>query len=168
MCPLKGGSFPCPQTWTFYKSNCYYRSSTSLTWQNARDSCRRTANADLVYIESASENAFVVKFAAGIHLLWFGYNDIDVEGNFVWSKANVSSSYTNWKPTEPNSHGGNEDCGDLLLNESLPGLWNDRPCHTVLPFACKMPGTGMIYVFESINFQTCFVEACAYRSACYT
>ena len=151
-CSLKGGSFPCPETWKFYKSNCYYRSNTALSWQNARDSCRRTANADLLYIASAAENAFVVNLLSGIAIAWFGYNDINVERKFVWSKANVTSSYTNWFPREPNNQGGNEDCAEMYV-QSPRGSWNDNQCYVQRPFVCKMPGTDMIYAFVLLIFK---------------
>ncbi len=104
-------------------SNSYYISTASTDYSAALASC--VANGGyLTQIGGAAENTqirnWVTTLAGGISY-FIGYNDIDVEGTFVWEDCG-SAGYTNWMAGEPNNS-GNEDATQVLGT----GLWNDIP-----------------------------------------
>lgn len=88
----------------------------------------------LAAITSQEENDFLQ--ALIVDRTWIGANDIDIEGQWVWSGGpedgqqfwqgvasgnNVNNLYSNWNVGEPNQFGGNEDVAELRTD----GLWND-------------------------------------------
>ena len=60
--------------------------------------------------------------------LYIGLNDSEVEGSFVWASG-IESSYTNWRPGEPNnqSDGGDVEDFAIIWNKRIDvsGRWND-------------------------------------------
>ena len=63
---------------------------------------------------------------------WIGYNDIDNEGDWVWSDR-TTSSYTNWDDKSPNN--GGVSCAIVTRT----GKWHDEPCQSQYSFICKKP-----------------------------
>ena len=63
---------------------------------------------------------------------WIGYNDIDNEGDWVWSDR-TTSSYTNWDDKSPNN--GGVSCAIVTST----GRWHDEPCQSQYSFICKKP-----------------------------
>ena len=63
---------------------------------------------------------------------WIGYNDIDSEGDWIWSDR-ATSSYTNWDDKSPNN--GGVSCAIVTSN----GKWHDEPCQSQFGFICKKP-----------------------------
>lgn len=51
-------------------------------------------------------------------------------------------SYTNWYSGQPDNYGGNEDCVQIVRNESPPYGWNDNECSVTMPFICEAIGNG--------------------------
>ncbi|XP_076824515.1 macrophage mannose receptor 1-like [Clavelina lepadiformis] len=130
--PVKG----CGEFWNSgqFGKYCYqFNFQSSLTWLQARDACRQQ-NADLLSIETAAEQAWI---AGRIHVvttvMWLGMSDISIEGNWEWSDG-APLTYLNWREGQPNSYGGNEDCGAIITRN---GLWGDTPCSRHLSFICK-------------------------------
>jgi len=133
------------------------------SWTQAQTFCQ-TRNFDLVFIESAEENAYIIDWATRSQLeesVWMGANDRDPtigltnEGTWIWGSANnavqfwdgdengepVMNRYSYWSEGEPNNS-GNEDCG--LLAAEFDFEWDDRACGDTLPnFVCEssMPAT---------------------------
>ena len=68
---------------------------------------------------------------------WFGMNDLDVEGTWVWEDGSTVT-YTNWDTSEPNDWGSGEDCGYIKTS----GKWNDYPCDTSHNFICQFTTKG--------------------------
>ncbi len=95
----------------------------------ARAACQ-ARGADLVVIEDADENAFLL--AQGVEEAWIGLSDTEKEGVFLWVDGSAPA-YENWNEGEPNDSGGNEDCGQMRLE----GMWNDVPCDTALGYVCE-------------------------------
>ena len=77
----------------------------------------------LVAINDAEENAWLLEtfrdYIEGSWGIWIGLNDIQSEGQWVWSSGELVS-YTNWGGSEPNNLGG-EDVASLYGY----GGWND-------------------------------------------
>lgn len=106
----------------------YYLTDDAMSWTDAQAQAE-TINGNLTSIHSAAENAFVNGIAATVGgTVWIGINDIDTEGDFVWSDGS-EVTYENWSNGEPNDFNqGNpgEDVtalGMLFTNNS--GEWND-------------------------------------------
>ena len=55
--------------------------------------------------------------------LWIGLNDIDTEGNFVWTSGEATS-YLNWAPNQPDNT-GEEDYVLIWEKSGEEGMWND-------------------------------------------
>ncbi len=95
---------------------------------NSAQSAAQQLGANLVSIQSATENQCLTSWLAGNGFgsndyVMIGLNDITTEGTFVWYDQNAVT-FTNWQNGEPNNQ-GNEDCVQLRPNN---GLWNDIPC----------------------------------------
>ncbi|XP_076821613.1 uncharacterized protein LOC143468345 isoform X3 [Clavelina lepadiformis] len=93
------------------------------------------------------------RFEIGV---WFGGNDIESEGNWVWQDqspmptSSASGEFENWGDYDPNNFGGNQDCASALMlnvNVSYPaGSWVDNDCE-ITQFA-----------FCQADFNECAVE----------
>lgn len=42
-----------------------------------------------------------------------------------------------WKPGQPNSFGGDQDCGEILQDASGVGMWNDDFCSSDQMWVCE-------------------------------
>jgi hypothetical protein len=119
---------PCG-SWKFFENSCYKYSSSSVTWDNARQKCE-LENAALVTIDNSYENDFVSKLSSST--FWIGLNDISQEGVFVW-ESGFTTAYLNWNTQEPNNlH--NEDCVHKIASSTL---WNDLSCTRRLGYVCE-------------------------------
>lgn len=69
---------------------------------------------------------------------WIGLSDEKVEGTFVWNDGTVleDSSFSEWRPGEPNDYAAREDCVQIFKNMG----WNDMPCNWVLSYICEYSG----------------------------
>lgn len=43
-----------------------------------------------------------------------------------------------WQAGQPNSHGGNQDCGEVLETSSGVGEWNDDACSGEQTYICEL------------------------------
>ncbi len=88
-------------------------------WEDAQAQARKLGG-NLVTIEDAEENAFLVETFAGksgeVQGLWIGLNDAAAEGQWSWSSGS-QAVYRNWFYYEPN--GG--------TNENFVHLWTGNP-----------------------------------------
>ncbi|MEB3293161.1 MAG: DUF4347 domain-containing protein, partial [Synechococcales bacterium] len=115
------GTTPPPTDFT-YNGGTYRLTAPNLTWDEAQAAARQ-AGGNLVTINDAAENNWVVQTFGGAEGLWIGISDRATEGQFVWASGEPVI-YTNWTPGEPNNAGGNQDFG--WINYSAPGRWDDR------------------------------------------
>lgn len=141
------GPFGPGGTW-----NVYQVVTAPVTWEAAAAASQtRTAastnlvslagnnlTGHLVQIANEDENTFVALLAAqtansGNSNVWIGVNDVDAEGNYVWSGTTGGSgpngeqvlgaetNFLGWGPGEPNNAGGAENAGEMRAD----GRWND-------------------------------------------
>ncbi|MBD2520363.1 choice-of-anchor D domain-containing protein, partial [Nostoc sp. FACHB-973] len=75
---------------------------------------------DLVTVNDASEQSWLMSTFGGSQNLWIGYTDRLTEGTFAWMSGDTST-YTNWGTGEPNNYGGAENYAALRTD----GKWND-------------------------------------------
>ncbi|XP_058963088.2 lithostathine-like [Pocillopora verrucosa] len=126
---------PCPNGWTRFNNYCYLVSTTSTySWSQAQAHCR-SLSADLVKINSAEENEFILslvrKLAPSLKQIWIGLK-WNTNG-FYWIDLSVPV-YKSWAPQHPNGN-ANEPCVQMWINngQHLPkyasGYWNDIDCH---------------------------------------
>jgi len=135
---------------------CYqFNYQSSVRWTQAREICRKQ-NAELLSIEGFPEQTWIAGKASIVStVIWLGVSDITEEGQWAWTDK-TPLVYLNWKPGQPNSFGGNEDCGAFITRS---GLWGDTSCNRRLPFICKKkypkdkPETTAATTTENPNFK---------------
>jgi Ca2+-binding RTX toxin-like protein len=106
----------------FSYNNKYYTLSTAGTWAQAQAQAV-SLGGNLVTVNDAAENQFLVNTFGGTERLWIGFTDEVTEGVFKWANGEAVT-YTNWAPGEPNN-AGNEDYAEF--NAGGAGKWNDLP-----------------------------------------
>lgn len=67
------------------------------------------------------------------NIYWIGGTDVVEFRIFRWIQEDVSLTYTNWEPGEPNNFNGFEHCIDMYNNHR----WNDRRCDKLNNFICE-------------------------------
>merc|ERR1712114_19326 len=117
----------CQDGWKPFNNRCYYFSGDKKTnsWTTAEKECKKlNSRAYLVSISSKEEEEFISS-NIGNAQCFIGANDIDTEGNWVWSDGRPWG-FTNWKTGEPNNHHNIEDCAIRGYPENT-NYWNDVP-----------------------------------------
>jgi len=131
----------CPPGWrkSPHRDVCYNYFSDKQTWHNALAKCRQqggtlakiTTKLELNTMRSNCPNMQCGSERGGV---WIGLNDIAKEGQWRWTD-NSRMGFMHWMKNEPNSHGGNEDCVELWINDR----WNDKRCNIRSPYICEKP-----------------------------
>ncbi|WP_228052017.1 beta strand repeat-containing protein, partial [Sphaerospermopsis aphanizomenoides] len=98
-----------------------YYLTTAASWTDAQAQAQAMGG-NLVTINNAAENQYLVNTFGGSEQFWIGYNDVAQEGQFVWVSGETSQ-YTNWISGEPNNAGDVEDYAGI--NWGGAGLWAD-------------------------------------------
>ena len=106
----------------------------------ARTACEDLGGS-LLMLETAAENTAVNRDIAAVFKkpFWLDLDDLKREGAWTW-KNGVSLNYSGWDKTQPDSHGGNEDCA--AANWGGRQRWHDVPCIARFPFVCEALSTG--------------------------
>ena len=133
------------------EGSCYrYFSHNSVDREQAKQECK-TRGYTLATIRSSDENAVLLNTATQSVDCWIGFNDIQIEGTYVWDDGS-NSTFTNWNSNEPNN-ASNEDCVQTLTS----GKWNDLSCSSSKScFYCSKIGKCHCgkFVFSFSNFTT--------------
>lgn len=110
----------------------YFVTNTSIGkfWPDSETNAQ-SFGGHLVAINTQEENDFVRTLTN--NTFWIGLNDLNTEGNFVWSNGDPVT-YTNWAVGEPNNN-NNEDVVEM---SPVTGLWNDA----------KVGGVTITYIME--------------------
>lgn len=138
----------------------YYLLSDQM-WVDAEAEAQ-SLGGHLVTINDAAENSWLVNTFAifGTSVVWTGYNDMAVEGTFVWA-SQETPSFINFGAGEPNSGGGSGFDEDfvLLLTQNkgslLAGDWNDGRASSfgiAEVAAVPEPGTFAILLVGTVGF----------------
>jgi hypothetical protein len=97
----------------------------------------------LATVNDADENEFlragVLGFDGADRRGWIGFNDVALEGTFVWTSGEPIT-YTNWNAGEPNNSGGAEDATEMFGSN---GEWNDNrdtPTGVIVYGLVEIPG----------------------------
>ena len=119
-------------------------SSSIKTWDQAQAYCKGR-NAELVKINSAEENEFVLNLvnqrAPSLKQVWIGLKWDSSVRRFLWSDHSVTV-FTNWAPHEPNGN-AREPCGHMWTGHTgslvrASGYWNDIRCGVEPSLPCGL------------------------------
>nr|UBK24431.1 CTL3 [Takifugu obscurus] len=125
----------CENGWKKFDFSCYYVSTTTKSWKQSREFCT-SRGGDLLIVNSGEEQAFVNTLLKTDQNAWMGLSDTVTEGNWTWVDGTRATT-TYWQPGQPNSYGGNQDCGELLHDLSGAGQWNDDACTAEQTWVCE-------------------------------
>ena len=120
----------CPSGWSTNGVSCFYIDATRTPNRNfARQKCQ-SMGADLPIIRSSVERDFIFNLlknnpAVSAEGVWLGLNRAG--SRFYWIDGSYAS-YQVWGGSEPNNHGGNENCAQMYRGGGNAGRWNDNPC----------------------------------------
>lgn len=122
-------------------ASCYFFSTDIRTWDAAQDRCRsRGTGWDLVALNSPAEQSWVRSESDPLRDVQIGLNDLDSEGNHVWSNG-TCRSFDSWSSAtgEPNDFpAGTEQC--VRMTALSGGQWEDKPCSDgEHPYVCEGP-----------------------------
>lgn len=129
--PITAGAEVAEDSWIQNPANGhFYRLTDPMSWLTAEAQAVEWRG-HLVTINDSAENLWLVEQFYPLDLrvgYWIGFNDIETEGNWVWSSGEMPG-YENWCPGEPNDVDG-EDAANM---EGYPYddpeiyCWNDNP-----------------------------------------
>ena len=126
----------CEPYWEENGNHCYLWSTDKKNWTEAEDFCQRKG-AHLASVTSAAINNYVLKGIdkRGMYSLWIGGSDLEVNGVWKWTDCSVwdNSSFTFWRPGEPNDHLRSQDC---LSYHPEDREWDDNRCNGHFGFLC--------------------------------
>lgn len=80
-------------------------------------------------------NTLIADYVAksGLFRVFIGVNDLEKEGQYVFTDSTPLQNYSNWQEGEPSDPYGHEDCVEMLSS----GRWNDTECHRTMYFICE-------------------------------
>ncbi|XP_063302400.1 C-type lectin domain family 4 member G-like [Pelobates fuscus] len=121
----------CPSGWRATGSSCYYLSSSTLSWDKARDECYKF-NSALITFSSKNDMDTYNKLFTDSTKYWMGLRR-DATNINMWKWLDGTElTFTNWDKGEPNNSEKKEHCGEILS-----GSWNDRNCDASVNFICR-------------------------------
>ena len=108
--------------------NQYFLTESQLTWSEAQAEAV-AAGGNLVTINDAEEQKWLLDVFGNTQLLWIGFTDEETEGVWKWVSGE-DVTYTNWTPLEPNNaqYLGGQFFGSenyAVMNWQQHGMWND-------------------------------------------
>ncbi|NWS64681.1 CL17A protein, partial [Chunga burmeisteri] len=122
----------CPAGWSQFAKTCYFFSSTTKPWVDAKDFCANF-NAHLVIVDTEQENKFLANHIMENRVFWLGLTDAHREGDWQWVDGR-SLSLSFWNSGEPNNVGHQgEDCVTIYSS----GRWNDCVCSSPEAWICE-------------------------------
>ncbi|KAL2099694.1 hypothetical protein ACEWY4_004088 [Coilia grayii] len=145
----------CETGWRPYDNRCYFFSTSTLSWNEARTDCE-SRNGNLMSIHSVHERTWVRTQVEG-QIYWIGLNDIVEEGVWEWSDGTVFNPLlAYWRPNQPDNWQDDEDCGQVDSN----GQWNDESCGVRRRYICKRENPNPPVVCDELNGWEPFQSSC--------
>uniref|UniRef100_A0A671WG27 C-type lectin domain-containing protein n=1 Tax=Sparus aurata TaxID=8175 RepID=A0A671WG27_SPAAU len=130
----------CQEGWEQNGPQCYYFSTDELTWEQAREKCRRDG-ADLVKIESEDEQVEHTMTKTEDRF-WIGLTDSVTEGTWLWTDGTPLNKRKgepdNWTEVNNTQYVNGEDCV-RMGTKSGSGLkwWFDKSCKASQKSICE-------------------------------
>ncbi|XP_073667502.1 E-selectin isoform X3 [Paramisgurnus dabryanus] len=149
--------------WTGTEGWSYHRSDSTMTWENARDWCRKRFT-DMVAIQNKEEISYLNSYLPKVNgYYWIGIRKINGIWTWVGTNKKLTDEAKNWANNEPNGKKYNEDCVEIYIKRDYEaGKWNDEHClkrKTALCYtaSCKNDScvSGHGECVETINNHTC-------------
>ncbi|MBD2512496.1 hypothetical protein H6G91_35730 [Nostoc muscorum FACHB-395] len=116
-----------------------YLLSNSGTWEQVQAQAQ-LLGANLVTINSQTEQDWLVSTFGGTEFFWIGLTDKVTESQFKWINGETLT-YQNWSPGEPNNSGDEDYVG---MNSSAGGKWNDFQSSTFLRGIIELKGNDTL------------------------
>ncbi|XP_078659993.1 uncharacterized protein LOC144904734 [Branchiostoma floridae x Branchiostoma belcheri] len=127
----------CPSGYTAYGGACFKAYDQDKTYSQAREVC--AADGALLAMPKDKDVDNLVRELKNavnkISHFWFGLNDGNNEGEWVWEDGtphDISTDWNLWQPGEPNGNEG-ENCANYYRSG-----WNDAPCSSAYKFICQL------------------------------
>ncbi|XP_077591129.1 C-type mannose receptor 2 [Stigmatopora nigra] len=149
-CPVDGNG--CDTFWDTdpLSGSCYqFNFQASLSWDEARLSCRQQG-ADLLSVTELHEQTYINGLLSGYSAaLWMGLNDLDINGGWQWADASPLK-YLNWEQDRPD-HQEEENCAVIRTESS--GRWQNRQCSQTLPYVCEKRPNATLDPFSTDSWE---------------
>ncbi|XP_040198097.1 hepatic lectin-like [Rana temporaria] len=120
----------CGKDWTFYKLNCYYKSTIKTSWNSAKEDCEKKMS-HLVIINGDGEMNFLRTFSQK-ESPWVGLNKTE-PNKWQWVDGTVFNTTEFWQNGQPDNKKGIEDCAQFREGDGL----NDVDCSATKPYICE-------------------------------
>ncbi|KAI8496797.1 hypothetical protein Bbelb_254520 [Branchiostoma belcheri] len=136
-CRRMDGAVSCPSGYTAYGGACFKAYNEDKTYSQAREVCAADG-ALLAMPKDRDVDNFVRELKNAVNKIlhfWFGLNDENSDGEWVWedgSQHDISTDWNLWQPGEPNGNEG-ENCANYYGSG-----WNDAPCSSAYKFICQL------------------------------
>ncbi|XP_069622915.1 CD209 antigen-like protein C isoform X1 [Ranitomeya imitator] len=128
----EGSCKSCPREWKLIRSNCYFFSTNSETWERSKKICAER-NGILISLKNEFEMNSLLKIIKQNNY-WLGLrrSPEDIE---MWEWTDGSPlTFSAWNTGEPNNDRDIEHCSEIIGEVQL---WNDLPCSLKRKFLCK-------------------------------
>nr|KAF6300371.1 collectin subfamily member 10 [Myotis myotis] len=112
----------------------YYIVQEEKSYRESLTHCRIRGGM-LAMPKDEAANTLIADYVAksGFFRVFIGVNDLEREGQYVFTDNTPLQNYSNWKEGEPSDPYGHEDCVEMLSS----GRWNDTECHLTMYFVCE-------------------------------
>ncbi|KAG7320829.1 hypothetical protein KOW79_015244 [Hemibagrus wyckioides] len=134
----------------------------NMNWTEAQRYCREHYT-DLTSVRNETENQKIRSIFNNTYYapLWIG-----LYRTRSWSDKS-NSSFSNWKPGQPDNYRQNESCTAVSFNDS--GKWTDENCSQAIPLICysTMPSLPS-HQYHFVNVNMTWTEAQRYCRENYT
>ncbi|KAF5915249.1 hypothetical protein HPG69_011713 [Diceros bicornis minor] len=112
----------------------YYIVQEEKNYRESLTHCRIRGGM-LAMPKDEAANTLIADYVAksGFFRVFIGVNDLEREGQYVFTDNTPLQNYSNWKEGEPSDPYGHEDCVEMLSS----GRWNDTECHLTMYFVCE-------------------------------
>ncbi|XP_014723188.1 collectin-10 isoform X2 [Equus asinus] len=112
----------------------YYLVQEEKNYRESLTHCRIRGGM-LAMPKDEAANTLIADYVAksGFFRVFIGVNDLEREGQYVFTDNTPLQNYSNWKEGEPSDPYGHEDCVEMLSS----GRWNDTECHLTMYFVCE-------------------------------
>lgn len=112
----------------------YYIVQEEKNYRESLTHCRIRGGM-LAMPKDEAANTLIADYVAksGFFRVFIGVNDLEKEGQYVFTDNTPLQNYSNWREGEPSDPYGHEDCVEMLSS----GRWNDTECHLTMYFVCE-------------------------------
>ncbi|KAM6984695.1 C-type mannose receptor 2-like [Aplochiton taeniatus] len=133
--PTAAPEYHCDTGYILFGDFCYhFETETVKNWQDAETICANQ-NGHLASFHTEQELSFLTSHMPAA--AWVGLNDINAEGQYVWTDRSLSD-FLPWAPNQPDNWQGNEDCMHVRgHNHPESGTLNDDFCTSTYDYICK-------------------------------